>query len=117
MGRAAGSGRSAPSGAKAGGEIQRSAEVEMEGGQRLRGEIGLRPLTVESDLGRYSIPPDKIKMIRFLKPPDEVEAANVEDVEAEPKAALPRAVMRRAMPHECDGFRATTRSTRGPSRR
>jgi hypothetical protein len=85
-------------------EVQRVAEVEMEGGQRLKGEIGLKPLTVESDLGRYSIPPDKIKMIRFLKPPDAVPAANIEEAEDEPKAAMPRAVMRRGMPRMAANF-------------
>ena len=84
-------------------EVQRVAEVEMEGGQRLRGEIGLKPLTVESDLGRYSIPPDRIRMIRFLKPPVAVEAANAEEVEAEPKA-VPRAVMRRGITRAAQGF-------------
>jgi hypothetical protein len=86
------------------GEIQRTAEVEVEGGQRLKGEIGLKPLTVQSDLGQYSIPLDRIKMIRFLKPPDEVQPANVEEVEAEPKVAQPRAVMRRGMPRVAPGF-------------
>ncbi len=85
-------------------EIQRFAEVELEGGQRLKGEIGLKPLTVESDLGRYSISPDRIKMIRFLKPPDAVQAVNVEEAEAELKAAQPRAVLRRGMPRGAPGF-------------
>jgi hypothetical protein len=68
-------------------EVQRTAEVEMEGGQRVRGQIGLKPLTVESDVGRYAIDPDKIRMIRFLKPPAEAEAGNAEEVEV--KAVAP----------------------------
>ena len=55
-------------------EFQRSVQVEMEGGQRLSGRIDLRPLIVDGDLGQYFIAPDKIKMIRFLKPANEVEA-------------------------------------------
>ena len=49
-------------------EVQRSAQVEMEGGQLLSGKIDLRPVIVDGDLGQYVIAPDKIKMIRFLKP-------------------------------------------------
>ncbi len=49
-------------------DVQRSVQVEMEGGQRLNGKIDFRPVLVDGDLGQYSIPPDKIKMIRFLKP-------------------------------------------------
>jgi hypothetical protein len=48
-------------------ETRRSAQLEMEGGQKLQGTIQLRPLLVDSDLGQYSIDPGKIKMIRFLK--------------------------------------------------
>ncbi len=65
----------------------------MEGGQRFSGEIGLKPLTVESDIGRYSIPPEKIKMIRFLKPPAEVEAGNAEADAPFAKAAVARVVL------------------------
>ena len=39
----------------------------MEGGQKLEGTIQLRPILVNSDLGQYSIHPDKIKAIRFLR--------------------------------------------------
>jgi hypothetical protein len=70
------------------GEVQRSAEVELEGGQRVSGEVSLRPLTIESDIGRYSIPPDKIKMIRFLKPPEGAGAG--------PEAAAGRRAVRPA---------------------
>jgi hypothetical protein len=51
--------------------VRRPAEVEMEGGQRLSGKLDVRPLAVESDLGRYVVTPYKIKMIRFLKPVDD----------------------------------------------
>ena len=57
-------------------EIQRSAKVELEGGQLLSGKIDLRPVIVDGDLGQYVITPDKIKMIRFLKPVDEVKPAD-----------------------------------------
>src|SRR5262249_32481361 len=66
-------GRMMPSGPA---EVQRTAQVEMEGGQRLSGHIDLRPLTLKSDLGQYAIMPDKIAMIRFLKPANENEAGN-----------------------------------------
>ena len=32
-------------------EVRRTAQVEMEGGQRLSGQIDLRPLTVQGDVG------------------------------------------------------------------
>jgi hypothetical protein len=51
--------------------VRRSVQLEMEGGQNLVGTIVLWPLVVDSDLGEYSIHPDKIKMIRFLKRVDE----------------------------------------------
>ena len=57
-------------------DVQRSAEVEMEGGQRLSGKIELRNLVVDGDLGRYLIAPYKIKAIRFLKPPNDAKPAN-----------------------------------------
>jgi hypothetical protein len=59
-------------------EARRAAEVEMEGGRRLTGRITLQPLMVETHLGRYAIRPDKIKMIRFLKPANDA-AAQKED--------------------------------------
>jgi len=57
-------------------EVQRSAQVEMEGGQHLSGKIDLRPVVVDGDLGQYVIAPYKIKVIRFLKPVNEPEANN-----------------------------------------
>lgn len=57
-------------------EVQRFAQVEMEGGQHISGKIDLRSLVVNGDLGQYVISPDKIKMIRFLKPIDEVKPVN-----------------------------------------
>jgi hypothetical protein len=57
-------------------EVQRSAQVEMEGGQHLSGKIDLTQVVVEGDLGRYVIAPYKIKAIRFLKPADEVKPVN-----------------------------------------
>jgi hypothetical protein len=60
-------------------EIRRSVEVEMEGGQRLSGKVDFRPIVVDGDLGRYSITPDKIKMIRFLKPANEAEGQGNEE--------------------------------------
>ena len=54
-------------------EIRRSVQVEMEGGKRLKGHMDLRPIIVDCDLGQYSIAPDKIKMIRFLKPMTDVK--------------------------------------------
>ena len=54
-------------------EVRRSAQVEMEGGQRLSGTIDLKPVIVDGDLGRYMISPYRIKVIRFLKPVDGVK--------------------------------------------
>jgi hypothetical protein len=54
-------------------EVRRSAQVEMEGGQTLSGKIDIRPVIVDTDLGQYLITPDKIKMVRFLKPVNEVK--------------------------------------------
>jgi hypothetical protein len=54
-------------------EVRRSVQVEMEGGQRLKGYMDLRPIIVDCDLGQYSIAPDKIKMIRFLKPANDAD--------------------------------------------
>jgi hypothetical protein len=54
-------------------EVQRSARVEMEGGQQLSGRIDLRAVVIDGDLGQYVIAPFKIKVIRFLKPVDEVK--------------------------------------------
>jgi hypothetical protein len=81
------------------GEVQRSAEVELDGGQRVRGEVSLRPLTIESDVGRYSIPPDRIKTIRFLKPASEPGAGDADEARPQPKAAAARGPMRRANPN------------------
>ena len=52
-------------------EIRRAVQVEMEGGRRLNGQIDLGTLMVLGDLGQYAILPDKIKIIRFLKPASE----------------------------------------------
>jgi hypothetical protein len=73
-------------------EVQRTAQVEMEGGQRLSGQIDLAPLTLQSDLGRYAIMPDKIKVIRFLKPANQDEAGNAAD-DAAPNPPQARAAM------------------------
>ena len=54
-------------------EIGRTAQVEMEGGQHLCGKIELRNVIVDAELGQYVIDPEKIKMIRFLKPANEAE--------------------------------------------
>ena len=58
-------------------EVRRSVHVEMEGGQRLNGTMDLRSVILDGDLGRYVIMPDKIKMIRFLKPANDDEADGV----------------------------------------
>ncbi len=48
--------------------IRRSVQVELEGGRRVSGRIDLGSLMIYGDLGQYAIQPDRIKMIRFLKP-------------------------------------------------
>lgn len=48
-------------------ETERSVRIEMEGAQKLEGTVRFRPVIVESELGRYAIRPEKIRMIRFLK--------------------------------------------------
>ena len=67
------------------------------GGPRISGEITLKPLTIGSDAGRYAIDPDKIKMIRFLKPPAEPEAGDAAEAQPRPNPPLggPPAAMRR----------------------
>jgi hypothetical protein len=60
-------------------EVRRSVQVEMEGGQHLSGKLDLRPVIVDSDPGQYAITPDKIKMIRFLKPSNEVDGDGDEE--------------------------------------
>jgi hypothetical protein len=75
-------------------EVQRAVQVEMEGGHRLSGRIDLRPLTVETDLGRYAIMPEKIKIIRFLKPEND-EAGKAADEQADMNG--PQAKARAAM--------------------
>ena len=62
-------------------DVPRSANVEMEGGQVLSGKIETRPVTVDADLGQYVITPHKIKMIRFLKPQNEVNPAGGDEAE------------------------------------
>lgn len=47
--------------------IQRIAQLEMEGSQKLEGTIQLRAILVDSELGQYAIDADKIRSIRFLK--------------------------------------------------
>jgi hypothetical protein len=49
-------------------EVRRSVQVEMEGGRRLSGQIDLGTVMVYGDVGQHMIQPEKIKMIRFLKP-------------------------------------------------
>jgi hypothetical protein len=51
-----------------GNEVRRAAQVELEGGRRLSGHIEIGTVLVGGDLGQYAILPDKIKVIRFLKP-------------------------------------------------
>jgi hypothetical protein len=65
-------------------EVQRTVQVELEGGQRIGGRIDLRPLTAQGDLGRYTIMPDKIKTIRFLKPASEDQAGHAPGGEVAP---------------------------------
>jgi hypothetical protein len=71
-------------------EVRRNAQVEMEGGHRLSGWMDLRTFTVDADLGSYAIQPDKIKMIRFLKPAAG-EADQAADVPADANARQIRA--------------------------
>lgn len=75
------------------GPIERKVRLEMEGGQKLEGTVYFQPLVVESDLGQYTIRPDKIKMIQFLR------RANVEEAAAaaaeEPRNPQANAMMGR----------------------
>jgi hypothetical protein len=54
-------------------ELRRAVQVEMEGGRHLSGQIDLATVVVHGDLGQYAIMPDKIKVIRFLKPANEAK--------------------------------------------
>jgi hypothetical protein len=80
-------------------EVRRSVQIEMEGGQRLSGKIDLRPVIVDGDLGRYTIMPDKIKMIRFLKPANEVEGdGDIEGGGGDGKPVVPARLQNRGLP-------------------
>ncbi len=65
--------------AATGNEVRRAAQVELEGGRRISGHIDLGTVIVSNDLGQYSIMPDKIKVIRFLKPANEAKGGPKED--------------------------------------
>lgn len=72
-------------GGSAFGAVRHAVQVELEGGRRVSGQIDFRALTIYSDLGQHTIQPDKIKMIRFLKPADPPK--DDENGEAPPQAA------------------------------
>lgn len=76
--------------------LRRLTDVELEGGQRVTGEIDVPTLTVLGDAGRYAIEPARVKMIKFLKP--ETEPADEEPAEdfAKVKAAMIGGPMRKA---------------------
>ncbi len=65
--------------AATGNEVRRAVQMELEGGRRLSGHIELGTVLISGDLGQYSILPDKIKMIKFLKPANEVKGNAKED--------------------------------------
>lgn len=67
------------------GPMERTVRLEMEGGQKLEGTVYFRPLIVDSDLGQYTIRPEKIKMIQFLK------RADVDDEAPPDEPRVPRA--------------------------
>ncbi len=58
-----------------GNEVRRAARVELEGGRHLDCQIDLRNVMVNTDLGHYTLMPEKIKVIRFIKPANEAPAA------------------------------------------
>jgi hypothetical protein len=74
------------------GETQCSVQLEMEGGQKLEGTVQLRPILVDSDLGQYSIHPEKIKAIRFLR-----RLSTDNDEENAVQRAVPPTVRRKMM--------------------
>jgi hypothetical protein len=79
-------------------EVRRNAQVEMEGGHRLSGWMDLRTFTVDADLGLYAIQPDKVKMIRFLKPAaEEADQAAGERAGADARRVRANAVMVRGI--------------------
>jgi hypothetical protein len=65
--------------AATGNEVRRAVQVELEGGRRLSGHIELGTVLISADLGQYGILPDKIKVIKFLKPANEVKGNAKED--------------------------------------
>lgn len=69
--------------------LQRSAQVDLEGGESMGGIIELRPLIVDSDLGKYVITPEKIKLVRFLKPVDDVKPVDELDENRPPVPQAP----------------------------
>jgi hypothetical protein len=59
--------------------LARPVQLEIEGGRRLNGKIGLGFLAVESELGQYWIRSDRIKTIRFATPEKEAKPEAKED--------------------------------------
>jgi hypothetical protein len=103
-------------------ESRRAVQVEMEGGRRLSGQIGLGNLWVYGELGQYQIHPDKIKMIRFLKPANEPRDEDGDDQPPVAAALVPapppgggnmnaQMMMRRANPNNVmNGQQSTVRA-------
>ncbi len=48
-------------------EQERIVKIEMVGGQSVSGKLHLGPVSVDSDVGRYEINPEKVKTIRVSK--------------------------------------------------
>jgi hypothetical protein len=72
---------------------RRGIQVELEGGRHLSGHIDIGTVTVFGDLGQYLITPEKMKMIRFLKPMNEPKG----DDDTQPVAPVNPAVVRGVM--------------------
>jgi hypothetical protein len=47
--------------------VERTVQVEMEGGQKIEGRLLLEALSVDSDLGQYQIRPGQVKIVRLTK--------------------------------------------------
>jgi hypothetical protein len=47
--------------------VERTVQVEMEGGQKIEGKLMVDALSVDSDLGQYQIRPGQVKIVRLSK--------------------------------------------------
>jgi hypothetical protein len=89
-------------------EVRHAVQVELEGGRTISGQIDLATVVVHGDLGQYMIHPEKIKMIRFLKPANEPKADDDDDAQPQARANNAQAMMMRAMANRNNAMNVQT---------